>query len=371
MPLNNTLHYGMLTACAFILAACGRSDCVIPPPAFDAAPQTASSGSCTIGWAELPIQDDGTFQALLAIWADSRSIVAVGMADAVLGFDGAAWKMEQIASTWTYLSDIWGTSSKELFVTGANSRILQYDSSGWNVTHTGPTSGTSYHGVFGLGHNSVYAVGGDYSAGNGSPLVAHYDGKTWADITTGISGVTFLKVWASDDHNVYAVGLDTASKGVPGISGLPGVIYKWNGQTWSKESIPSVGSLRGIWGTDADNIITVGTSGAILRRVHGVWQQEHAGSEGFSAVHGTSMDNIYIAASAPGSTTGSGVYGPASILHWDGSKWHTSLSASVDHFADIWAVSRNNVYAIARKMRPLGKPDTYDYAPAVYQYACH
>ena len=72
------------------------------------------------------------------------------------------------------LSDVWGTSSSDVYAVGWGGTILHYDGHAWEEMPSGTTEGLS--GDWGASSSDVFAVG----RGN---TILHYDGRAWSPMT--------------------------------------------------------------------------------------------------------------------------------------------------------------------------------------------
>jgi hypothetical protein len=97
------------------------------------------------------------------------------------------------------LTDVWGTSSSDVYAVGYGGTILHYDGAGWSEM----TSGTSaaLRGVWGTSSSDVYAVGN-------SGTILHFDGTSWSEMTSGTSA-TMSAVWGTSPSDIFAVGSAT------------------------------------------------------------------------------------------------------------------------------------------------------------------
>lgn len=127
----------------------------------------------------------------------------------ILHYDGKTWKSVPITEN-NDLYSIWGSSAKNIFVSGDSGVILHYDGSSWNSE-----SGSTSENLFGISGISAYDV-----------------------ITVG------------NNEDLY---LNTA-----------GVIFQYNGKSWNTMTAKTTASLLSVWGSSGNNIFAAGTSGTIL-----------------------------------------------------------------------------------------------------------
>ncbi len=159
--------------------------------------------------------------------------------------------------------------------------------------------GSSLMAIHGTSSNDVFAVGAD--AGHG-PVVLHWDGESWLQMDTGMTGnfwwvyaiddVAFFTganssivlydgtfqrmatpglgktviygIWGSSATDVYAVGSTT---------GRNGFIWHYDGVTWSTLELPmdlpqdennDLPQFLKVWGTSASDVWVVGEEGVVL-----------------------------------------------------------------------------------------------------------
>ena len=141
----------------------------------------------------------------------------------------------------TSLSDIWGTSSNDIFAVGFQGNILHFDGMNWERMPSNTTE--NLKAVWGTSSNNVYAAGS-----NGT--IIHYDGVDWSKITS-FTLDDLLDIWGSAANNIY-------------ISGENFLLH-FDGNNWSFVNELSqmcasenygCGDFRSIWGTSANNIFT-------------------------------------------------------------------------------------------------------------------
>lgn len=129
-------------------------------------------------------------------------------------------------------------------------------------------------------------------------------------------------VWGTDENNVWAVGHG-------------GSILKWNGSVWKSEPNTLTEDLLAIHGSDAGNIWAVGANGTILRREGKVWsKQVSTTTQRLSGVFGIDKNNAWAVG-----------YGPT-VLKWDGTVWTAVSTPAEDDLNAIWGNAANNIWAV-------------------------
>jgi hypothetical protein len=135
-------------------------------------------------------------------------------------------------------------------------------------------------------------------------------------------------VWASGDHDVYAVGMAT-------------IIHSTNdGGAWTLESSPAGSTtLWSVGGSSATDVYVVGDGGLILHGGgDGQWAEETSPvSTSLNHVWANAADDVYI------------VGDDGVILHGDGTgTWTVQSSGTTDRLWSVWA-SGSNAYAVGGK----------------------
>jgi hypothetical protein len=187
-------------------------------------------------------------------------------------------------------------------------------------------------GLAAAGPDDVWAVGSitHWKAQTHSPLILHWDGKRWSQVSANELGANVLlyAVTAPRPNDVWAVGT-TGPLG----SETP-VIIHWDGYSWSRRTdAGDQGYLLGIAAVAPDDIWAVGMADlaglnqrtGLIRHWDGhVWTAvpnpipAQAGSE-FHTVAAAAPNDVWVAGNA-GNVYGKPHSEPAT-LHWDGARW--------------------------------------------------
>ncbi len=167
----------------------------------------------------------------------------------------------------------------------------------------------------------------------------------WTAMTSGTTG-DFYDVWGSSGSNIYGVGEG-------------GLIYRYNGTTWTYVRNSGGQILRGIWGTSANNIYAVGQSGGdtgLILHYTGIgWVAETFTNFNLNDVWGSSDSDIF----AVGNWD---VQGDGAIWHYNGTDWTLQQTADmVDHWLQgVWGTDGSNVYAVTQRSITSGKVLRYN-----------
>jgi hypothetical protein len=179
------------------------------------------------------------------------------------------------------LRNIWGVSRSDVFAVGESGTILHYDGTHWN-TMPSPTALT-LQSVWGTSGADVYAVGGASASTTATgSVIIHYDGRQWTTQEELITPPRFHDAWGTGD-TVF-------------VAGESGSIFSSNngGADWVSMNSRTVETLRGLWGTSAENIYAVGDYGTILRYDGSAWSPESSGTTlRLFSIWGSSKDSIY------------------------------------------------------------------------------
>ena len=116
----------------------------------------------------------------------------------------------------------------------------------WETMDSGTTQ--PLHGVWGVDPSDVFAVGGFMS-----PIILHYDGSSWSEMTLPeIPGTIaqFTDVWGTGPNDVFAVGASEPDR--------LGFVCHWDGNSWEIMDGEHPKLLRGVWGSAWNDVWAVG-----------------------------------------------------------------------------------------------------------------
>jgi len=284
----------------------------------------------------------------------------------VLHWDGSAWSEVQTGAT-SGINAVWAPSPGVAVTVGDNGVVMRYDGQRWTAlsmplpelfTHVLPvegdgayattcsdgagvmhtTDGTTWTAVAApgdcmhhlwIGGGQIFAVGEQVTNVADGPLgvVARWDGAAWHRDT--IPGrVRLSGVWGTGPGDVYAVGY---REGDPGAQTV--VILHWDGGAWTLLPVGYGGQLEAVWGSGPSNIWAVGTM-TVLHYDGTRWTSGEgpAGSDANHGVWGSGPDDVFIA--------GGWVY------HWDGSSWSTYKPVNNFIGYGVWGSGPGDVYVV-------------------------
>jgi len=243
---------------------------------------------------------------LIDVWTTSATNTwAVGEFGFVYRWNGSSWARQTTPTTGT-LNAVWGASATDAFAGGDNGIMLRYNGSSWS-TMSFPSS-SSVYSLWGTASNNVYAV-----TSNGEVL--RFNGSSWSVSTTSASPL--WAVYGTSASDVYATGES-------------GVALRFNGTSWSPVNASTSGTLAGVWGSSATNLMAVGSaaSGATaiaFRNTGSGWtSMAMPTSAMLTSIWGPSANDVYVTGDA------------GLIVRWNGSSWSTMSSGTPDL---LWSVS--------------------------------
>jgi hypothetical protein len=179
----------------------------------------------------------GAFQQIDAFASYDVWAASLADQDGLEHFDGASWTT--VAPGGLY--GVWGTAPNDLWLTTKAGTLEHWDgTSASQVATPGPSQGLFQ--VTGSSASDVWAVAS-------TPL--HYDGTTWSAMPRPNGSVYAL--WGTGPTNWYAAGT------APGTTLVNGVVWHWDGSSWTLEytepQVPLMGSqLSAIGGTGPNDV---------------------------------------------------------------------------------------------------------------------
>jgi hypothetical protein len=304
------------------------------------------------------------------------------------------WRVDTLAypgSFQTLLSDIWGSSAKDVYVVGSNSNnrglMWHFDGKSWTDVKLGVTQGGTIVGaidlrdIYGFGANDIWAVG-DHIRNNPNPppnfldssLLIHFDGGQWREIPTP-EGRSLTAIWGRSFNDLC-------------IAGLNGTLFHYDGAAVKKDSIPlaipkdadpfyNVLSITGnaagevymlladfggnryfllgrqnerwvvldstfffasskLWMSSAGTLYVSGQS--VYKRQEGTWNKI---LDGFNTlysigIHGTDDNNIFVVGRSNVEPY------PGAIYHYNGNDWFNFQNLNIPGFvyAEVWTDGR-------------------------------
>lgn len=280
-------------------------------------------------------------QTLNGVWSGDNVVYAVGANTEVLRRVGGTWARVTVPST-ELLYGVHGNSAADVVIVGTNGTLLRWNGTAWAVLGVGGLAGDLYQ-VSGSAANG----GRRYLVGDGG--VAQLDGTTAALVSTPYAPQLFSvsvdasgTAWTSGERGAVLRSADaggstwTTNNLAPDLLdvwtaaadnalavGEFGFVYRWNGSSWAKVTVPTQATLTSVWTTTTGEGFIGGEAGTMLRLIGSSWvAMAFPSVSTVSALWGTNGSNVY-------ATTKAG-----EILRFNGSVWTVLTTAG----APLWAV---------------------------------
>lgn len=270
--------------------------------------------------------DGVTDEDLHGVWGTSATdVFAVGDKGTIIHYDGTKWSLMDSGLTeedyvdYVELNDVLGFSSNDVYVVGENSDalILHYNGLSWSSVPWALYAPNvslfpyAFRHVWGTSSTELFITGA-YASGTGGEwgLFCRFDGNKLYPIMSPFEETYSYPcskgMWGSSSTDIYNVG----------GGGYYGYICHYDGETSSvslrTETENENNEFKDIWGSSADDIFAVGGSGRIYHYDGSAWSRMDTGTEEtFWCVWGTSSSDVYAA----------GGLGNSIIFHYDGSTW--------------------------------------------------
>ncbi len=325
----------------------------------------ACSGLCTLdisdcdrlGWINQSVDGATPNEPFYAIFATSEDHVLVG-GQGGLYHRGATGFEPFEGAPYTDIKAIWAASPTDVFLVAWNGQIHRYDGNTFEPQLPQPNEGESIgymNDIWGSGPNDVYAAGRDVD----HPTILHWDGDDWTiawekaetvdnEHVTAVFGTSDTNVWAVTNqgdilHKTTGGFVDTGENDAilriwgaadDDLWGVGLGIYHSTGGSWNLiNDVPQDTILRGVWGSDEDNVFAVGFDGTILHYDGHAWTRMRSPTaRDLFAVWGNDRGDVYAA----------GEFG--TLLHFTGAGWSELEPTGVDTLEAVWGSDPWNVY---------------------------
>lgn len=177
------------------------------------------------------------------------------------------------------LYSVFGTANDKVGASGdQNNKFFRFVTA-WTNDNNTPNFGSTQNGIWGTGASffSVSSAGADCLTITDAVITK---------VSCGTNG-TLETVWGVDAMNVYAAGYETNT----------GIVSKYNGTSWKKENIPSVGKLWSVWAAGSKDIWVGGEAAALLHYDGVSWTQHNAvgigATETIKDIWGADATNVW------------------------------------------------------------------------------
>jgi hypothetical protein len=167
----------------------------------------------------------------------------------------------------TFLEDIHGTSSTNIYTVGEDSQVYHYDGSDWRMMDASQGGNEDWFGVWCESATSVWV-------GGASCQVRHFDGSDWSSRNPGGSGVLEVRgFWDDGSGTVYAAAGESGT----GAGDHSGEIYVWTG-TWANPVSDTDDDLHDIFGVSTSDVVAVGDDGQYYHWDGSTWNAGNIGT---------------------------------------------------------------------------------------------
>ena len=237
--------------------------------------------------------------------ATSTSLQVVVANDTHLRVFGSSWLASSspfVQPSAQRLNGVWAAATNDVFVVAHLQGIagpgpfLRWNGSNDSWSTLGSRT-TRWRAVWGSSATDVYAVGADQGGYMPTPngRVVHYNGATVTDVAIAIADDMPHAVWGTSSSDVFIATFD-------------GVIWHYNGSTWSSQT-GLAPRLKTLWGSGPNDVYVGGA--ALLRFDGTTWTEQAAGDAlDYRTLIGWGPSDIFAATQLAGL-----------LLHSDGVQW--------------------------------------------------
>lgn len=143
------------------------------------------------------------------------------------------WKIDTLNLPMNLLSDVWGSSSNDVWVVGDEGtgvdRLQHYKDFSWNV-YKNETISCSGRTLFGFSERNIWMGGGVEVLPGAS--IWHYDGNFWRQnfrYDVGAYITLIYDIWGNSPDNIYACGVHQFQN-----NDIRGFILHYDGKRWKE-----------------------------------------------------------------------------------------------------------------------------------------
>lgn len=273
-------------------------------------------------WSFSPSTTQQDLQSISAS-ATNNAWVAGGPNGLVLRWDGTNWASVNTGRS-VFTTGIYTSAANSVIVTEQGQNALHYAAAGaWTVRAAAARNAAILRGISGSSATNVWVYGDDQS-------VSTWNGSSWTFLTrmyapTGIyaspAGGGYMQNLTSQMYKVTSGGYGTVTSPTADISGTSGII--------------------GLWGVDGNNVFTSGPQGVLYKFNGTSWStiQTPVKEVGvFNKGAGSAANDMWLVGRA-------GI-----VAHWDGTKV-TSDRANVfsGEITNVWGSSPTDVWFVTDK----------------------
>jgi hypothetical protein len=208
-------------------------------------------------WSSVPMATASRMDGVAVL--SSADVWAVGLQSnfvfsEIQHFDGNRWTVVPSPhfKSGEALNAVQAISAEDIFAVGSfvdeifhkhNPLVEHFDGKQWRVVSTPRLPGAQsaeLDGIAIISASDIWAVGSGFGSSHTGPLVMHFDGKQWSQVTVPGNGA-LIGVTAVSTDDVWAVGSQTRVGG-----GESTLIEHWDGTDWDVEPSPSATNLSSL-----------------------------------------------------------------------------------------------------------------------------
>jgi hypothetical protein len=225
---------------------------------------------------------------------------------------------------------VWGTGPGDVWVVGATQGPLHFSGTTWEKLSLGGTDLVALYAVWGSGPNDVF-VGGDLA---GAGAIYRWDGRTWTKLTVP-TRYPVVALQGRSAAEVYALART-------GIHGRVPSLLRWDGNAWTDIPLPMAFFATGL-AVHGDEVLVAGYVNADeapgSARTPGVLARLRAGQWSVSGWTGQRVGDSVVASArwVSMATAGDTIYlsgelpdGKTTIVMWSGGAWAPLLTPEAD-----------------------------------------
>jgi cysteine-rich repeat protein len=261
-------------------------------------------------WSEAPINAPYGFEA---VDAGPAGVFAVGGESMLATFVAGAWSILTVGPNRQFVAVSVGTDA--VVAIQANGNILRLLSEPYtSFTETAMGAGIPFVDVWTLDKaHDTFAVSRTATESH-VYRTNTVTGSFWTETSPGLpTNVIMSSIWGTADNDVY-------------VAGRGGLIYRWNGSTWTQLPTGASAELLDIRGRSSTDIWAVGEAGTILHYDGATVTVHDSGTL-------TTLESVWPAGPNDVFATGGDT-----LLHYDGTQWVPVRDATGDYVTDIAGV---------------------------------
>lgn len=182
-----------------------------------------------------------------------NDVWTVGDFGVVFHFDGTSWTGGNVPGLGR-LHAVWAANKDDVWVAGANGTIRKWGGgTTWTPQTIADASTPEIHAFGGTSATNVWA--GAYAPSG----ILSLSGTTWSVQKAAPSSDRRVEdIFALDATHVYAVGF--------------GTVERWNGASWTSETVSPTNSFLGAWASSANDVWFAGASGELFHHDGMAWK---------------------------------------------------------------------------------------------------